>query len=135
MATQFFVSLPVKNLDKSVALFTRLGFKFNPQFTDKKAACMIVGDSSFVMLVLESFFQTFTPKKICDATQSVEVGLSISCDSREKVTEMVAKAVSGGASTPNPPQDHGYMYQHGFADLDGHQWDFTYMDMNAMPIS
>lgn len=133
MATQLYVSLPVKNLDKSVEFFTRLGFKFNPQFTDKNAACMIVGDDSFVMLLVESFFQTFTPKKICDATQYTEVGLCLSCESREKVTEMVAKAVSAGACTPQPPQDHGFMYHNGFEDLDGHQWDFMYMDTNAMP--
>ena len=135
MATQIYVNLPVKNLDSSVAFFTRLGFKFNPQFTDSKATCLVIGADSFVMLLVESFFQTFTPKKICDATQSTEVLVCLSCDSREKVDEMVALAVAAGATAPTAPQDHGFMYQYGFQDLDGHLWELMYMHMSAMPQS
>jgi len=131
MATQIYVNLPVKNLDSSVAFFTRLGFKFNTQFTDSNATCMIIGADSFVMLLVESFFQTFTPKKICDATQSTEVLVCLSCDSRDHVDEMVALALAAGASTPTAPQDHGY--RHGFQDLDGHMWELMYMDTSAMP--
>jgi predicted lactoylglutathione lyase len=132
MATQIFVNLPVKKLNASVAFFTRLGFEFNPQFTDENATCMIVAqDSIYVMLLVESFFKTFTPKPIADATKTTEVLLCLSCDSREAVDEMVAKAVAAGATTPNKPQDHGFMYQHGFQDLDGHLWELAYM--SAMP--
>ena len=133
MTTQIFVNLPVKNLDKSIEFFTRLGYKFNPKFTNENATCMIVGDDIFVMLLVEKFFQTFTKKAICDATQSTEVLVSLSCDSRAAVDEQVRKAVAAGATTPQAPQDHGWMYDHGFEDLDGHNWGLFYMDMSAMP--
>lgn len=133
MATQIYVNLPVKNLDRSVAFFTQLGFAFNPQFTDEKATCMIVGADIYVMLLVESFFKTFTHKPIADATQTTEVLLTLSRDSRAEVDGMVAKAVAAGATTPNRPQDHGFMYQHGFQDLDGHLWELVHMDASAMP--
>ena len=134
MPTQMFVNLPVKDLGKTVAFFTALGFKFNPQFTSEQATCMIVNDgASYVMLLLEPFFKTFTPKPIADATQTTEVLVTLSCDSRADVDELVKKAVTAGGTTPNHPQDHGNMYQHGFQDLDGHLWELMYMDMSAMP--
>lgn len=133
MTTQIYVNLPVRDLDKSIAFFTQLGYKFNPQFTDQNATCMIVGESIFVMLLVEKFFQTFTPKQICDASKSTEVLLCLSCDSREAVDALVRKAVAAGATTPNPPKDHGFMYGHGYQDLDGHLWELMYMDISAMP--
>lgn len=133
MPTQIFVNLPVKNLDKSIEFFTRLGYKFNPQFTNENATCMIVGDNIFVMLLVEKFFQTFTEKSLCDATKSTEVLVCLSCDSRAAVDEQVRKAVAAGATTPRAPQDHGFMYGHGFEDLDGHIWELMHMDMSAMP--
>jgi len=131
MATQIFVNLPVKNLDQSVAFFTRLGYKFNPQFTDENATCMIVSDDIYVMLLVERYFKTFTPKPIADATKTTEVLLCLSCESRAQVDEMVAKAVAAGGTTPNKPQDHGFMYQHGYQDLDGHMWELVHM--SGMP--
>ena len=133
MTTQIYVNLPVRDLDKSIAFFTQLGYKFNPQFTDQNATCMIVGESIFVMLLVEKFFQTFTPKQICDASKSTEVILCLSCDSRDAVDALVRKAVAAGATTPNPPKDHGFMYGHGYQDLDGHLWELMYMDISAMP--
>lgn len=133
MTTHIYVNLPVRDLDKSIAFFTQLGYKFNPQFTDQNATCMIVGESIFVMLLVEKFFQTFTPKQICDASKSTEVLLCLSCDSREAVDALVRKAVAAGATTPNPPKDHGFMYGHGYQDLDGHLWELMYMDISAMP--
>ncbi len=135
MATQIYVNLPVKNLDESVAFFTALGFKFNPHLTDENATCMIVGENIYVMLLVESYFKTFTPKAIADAKKSTEVLLCLSCDSRAEVDAQVAKAVGAGGSTPNKAQDHGFMYQHGFEDLDGHLWELAYMDMSAFPQS
>jgi len=131
MATQIYVNLPVKNLERSVEFFTRLGFGFNPQFTNENATCMIVSDDIYVMLLVEPFFQTFTPKPIADATRTTEVLLCLSSDSRAAVDDMVAKAVAAGGTTPNKAQDHGFMYQHGFQDLDGHLWELAYM--SAMP--
>ncbi len=131
MATKIFVNLPVKSLDKSVAFFTRLGFTFNPQFTDETATCMIVSEDIFVMLLTEEKFKTFTPKEICDATKSTEVLVCLSSASREEIDEMVRKAVAAGGTTCNEPQDHGFMYGHGFQDLDGHIWELVYMEPGA----
>ena len=128
MASQMFVNLPVKDLQRSVAFFTALGFSFNPQFTDDNATCMIVSEHNFVMLLVEPFFQSFTKKPLSDARRQTEVLVAISRDSRAAVEEIVAKAVAAGAATPMPPQDLGFMYQHGFEDLDGHQWEFFHME-------
>src|SRR5258708_7089507 len=132
MATKIFVNLPVKNLNESIEFFTKLGFSFNPQFTDETATCMIVSDDIFVMLLTYAKFKGFTPKAICDATKSTEVLVCLSCESRERVDEMVHKAVGAGGTTYNEPQDHGFMYGHGFQDLDGHIWELAYMDPNAI---
>ena len=128
MATQIFVNLPVKDLPRSVAFFTRLGFTFNPRFTDHNATCMIVGENIFVMLLVESFFKTFTKKALCDATRSTEVLVCLSCESRAQVDERVAQALAAGGAAPNEAKDHGFMYQHGFEDLDGHLWELIYME-------
>ena len=128
MATKIFVNLPVKNLDKSIEFFSQLGFRFNQQFTDETATCMIVTDDIFAMLLTEEKFKTFTPKEICDAKKYSEVLVALSYDSRSDVDDMVRKAVAAGGSTYNEPQDHGFMYAHGFQDLDGHIWEIFYMD-------
>ena len=127
MATQIYVNLPVKDLDRSVAFFTTLGFTFNPDFTDANATCMIVGENIFVMLLVEKFFQTFTPKPISDATRATEVLVCLSRDSREDVDGMVRKAVAAGGTIHKDSQDHGFMYAHGFTDLDGHIWELVHM--------
>jgi uncharacterized protein len=132
MAIKIFVNLPVKDLTRSVEFFTKLGFGFDEQFTDETATCMIVSDDIYVMLLTEEKFQTFTPKKICDAAKFTEVLVCLSLESRINVEEMVAKAVAGGASTYNEPQDHGFMYAHGFQDLDGHIWELIYMESTAV---
>lgn len=128
MATQIFVNLPVKDLPRTVAFFTALGYSFNPDFTDENATCMIVADNIFVMLLVEKFFKSFINKEICDATKSTEVLVCLSCDSRAHVDELVAKAVAAGGTIPRPPQDHGFMYGHSYEDLDGHIWELVYME-------
>jgi uncharacterized protein len=135
MATKIFVNLPVKDLNKSIEFFRKLGFKFNPQFTDENATCMIVGEDIFVMLLVEKFFKTFTKKEITDASKSTEVILCLSAESRVKVDEMISNAVKAGATTPTEKQDQGWMYGHGFQDLDGHLWEIMWMDTDAMPRS
>jgi uncharacterized protein len=132
MATQIFVNLPVKDLNRSIRFFTSLGFKFNAQFTDETATCMIVGEDIFVMLLTHEKFETFTPKQICDATKSTEVLVCLSCESRDQLDEMVRKAVAAGGTTYNNPQDHGFMYAHGFQDPDGHIWELVYMEPSAV---
>lgn len=134
MATQIFVNLPVKDLNRSVTFFTALGYTFNPQFTDENATCMIVSqDHIYVMLLVEKYFQTFTSKTIVDAKTSTEVLLCLSCESRAQVDGLVAKAVAAGGTTPTPAKDHGFMYQHAYQDLDGHVWELVYMAPGAVP--
>ena len=133
MGRQIYVNIPIKNMERSKAFFTSLGFGFNPQFTNDSGAGMIVADDIYVMLLTEGFFQGFTKKPVADATKSTEVLLCLSCQSRAEVDQLVGKALAAGGKAPNPPQDHGFMYGHGFEDLDGHQWELVYMDPNATP--
>ena len=132
MATKIFVNLPVKDLEKSMEFFGKLDFSFNPQFTDETAACMVVGEDIFVMLLTHPKFSAFTPNEICDARKSTEVLVALSTESRAKVDELVRKAVAAGGSTYNKPKDYGFMYGHGFQDLDGHIWETFYMDPKAI---
>lgn len=131
MSSQIYVNLPVKNLSQSLVFFKSLGFAFNAKYSDETAACMVVSDSIFVMLLTHDKFKTFSPNPICDAKQSTEVLLCLSQSSRSAVDELVVKAVAGGGNTYKAPQDHGFMYFHGFQDLDGHIWELMYMDANA----
>jgi len=132
MATQIFVNLPVKSLQNSIDFFTKLGYTFNPQFTDEKATCMIISDTIYVMLLTVPFFQTFTKKEIVDAHKALECSIAISADTKDAVNEMVDKAEAAGATIPNPASDYGFMYQHSFEDLDGHHWEYVWMDPNGV---
>lgn len=133
MNNQIYVNLPVRNLDRSVEFFTRLGYTFNPKFTDENATCMIVGENIFVMLLVEEFFRTFTAKAICDTGKATEVLIALPCASRTEVDEMVGKAIAAGGTAPRKPQDLGFMYTHGFEDPDGHYWEMFYMEPDAAP--
>ena len=133
MHKQIFVNLPVKDIDRTRAFFGSLGFSFNPQFSDDKALCMVISEHIYVMLLQESYFQTFTTKPVADAKTSTEVLTCLSCGSREEVDALVAKALAAGGRAPNEHKDYGFMYQHGFEDLDGHVWELMYMDPNAVP--
>ncbi len=135
MVKQIFVNLPIKNLNRSVTFFSALGFKFNPQFTDDNATCMILGENMFAMLLLEDFFKTFTEKPISDATKSTEVLTALSLRSRAQVDEMVEKALAGGGALSGEARDHGWMYHRSFHDLDGHIWEPFYMDEKGIPAS
>lgn len=128
MPRKIFVNLPVKDLQRSIDFFTALGFTFNQQFTDEKATCMVISDDIYAMLLTEERFLNFTNKKIADAFTSTEVLLSLTCESREEVDEMVSKAIAAGGSAPNPKQEYDFMYAHGFQDLDGHIWEVFWMD-------
>src|SRR5262249_3951432 len=128
LARKIFVNLPVKDLKKSMDFFGKLGFRFNSQFSDETGACMIVSDEIYVMLLTEAKFKGFTTKQICDATKSTEVLVCLSSESRDEVNELVHKAVAAGGKTYKEPQDYGFMYGHGFQDLDGHIWELAYME-------
>ena len=128
MPKQIFVNLPVKDLKRSMTFFDALGFGFDAKFTNDQAACLVIGDNIFAMLVTEPFFKTFTDKELCDAKKSTEVLVALSCDSRAHVDNLVAKAKAAGGTAPRASQDHGFMYGHGFEDIDGHIWDLFYME-------
>jgi predicted lactoylglutathione lyase len=127
MPTKIFVNLPVKDLDKSMGFFKKLGFSFNPQFTDETAACMVISDDIYAMLLTHKKFKEFTKKEIADATKTTEVLIALSMDSRDKVDSFVDKALSLGATKAREPADHGFMFERSFNDLDGHIWEiFTW---------
>lgn len=132
-ASKIFVNLPVKDLQKSIDFFTALGFAFNPDFTDDTATCMIISENIFAMLLTEKRFSEFTDRPIANAHQTTEVLIAIDQPSKETVDRMVKKAVAAGGTTYSKPQDHGWMYQHAFADLDGHQWELAWMDESQIP--
>ncbi len=131
-AKKMFVNLAVKNLDRSMQFFRNLGFEFNPQFSDDTAACMVISEENYTMLLTEPKFAQFNPKELCDAKKSAEVLIALSCNSREEVEDLVRKAVAGGGKIYAEPNDHGFMYQHGFQDPDGHIWEVFYMNPEAL---
>ncbi|MBA2354330.1 MAG: glyoxalase/bleomycin resistance/extradiol dioxygenase family protein [Acidobacteria bacterium] len=131
-ARKIFVNLSVRDLQKSMAFFGALGFTFNPQFTDDKAACMIVSEEAFVMLLLEPFFRTFTTRQICDTASQTEALLALSCSNRAEVDDLVDKALAAGGAAAMPANDHGFMYASSFYDLDGHHWEVLWMDPTAV---
>jgi predicted lactoylglutathione lyase len=132
VVTKIFVNLPVKDLNNTIDFFTKLGFKFNPQFTDENATCMIVGEDIFVMLLVEKFFKTFTKKEICDTSKDTEMIVALSVESREKVDQMINKAQESGGKETREPQDHGWMYGRSFEDINKHLWEIIYMDESAV---
>jgi predicted lactoylglutathione lyase len=132
MTTKIFVNLPVNDLNRTIEFFTKLDFKFNSQFTDENATCMIVGEDIFIMLLVEKFFKTFTKREICDTKKNTEVIVALSAESREKVDQMINKAIEAGGRESREPQDHGWMYGRSFEDIDGHLWEIIYMDETAL---
>lgn len=132
MKKEIIFNLPVKDLDKSTAFFTALGFSINPRFSNENAAFMdVVKDSIHVMLMTEAFFRSLIDKPLAQAKEANEVIICLSCDSREELDSLIAKAVAAGGRTPHPPEDHGFMYDQGFEDLDGHLWNLVWMAPQA----
>ncbi|MRV73876.1 glyoxalase/bleomycin resistance/extradiol dioxygenase family protein [Duganella sp. FT92W] len=125
-------NLPVQDLDKSKAFFSALGFTFNPKFSNANAAYMnIVDGSVHAMLSTEAFFQSLIGKPVVKAREGNEVVICLSCESREEVDSLIAKAVAAGGRTPHPPEDNGFMYDQGFEDIDGHLWNLVWMAPDA----
>jgi predicted lactoylglutathione lyase len=128
MSTKIFVNLPVKDLGRSMDFFTNLGYSFNKQFTDENAACLVISDDIYAMLLVEPFFKTFTKKDISDATKTTEAIIALGLDSRAQVDDLADKALAAGGSASNDTNDQGFMYTRSFSDLDGHLWELFYMD-------
>jgi len=129
---KLFLNLPVRDLKRSIAFFTKLGFSFNPQFTDDNATCMIVSEEAFVMLLVEARFRDFTKKQICDTRTQTEGIFAVSAASRDEVDSLVKAALAAGGTHASDPVDHGFMYGWSFHDLDGHHWEVIYMDPSAI---
>lgn len=126
-----FINLPVHELARSKQFFNELGFSFDSQYSDEKAACMVINDKAFAMLLEEPFFRTFTMNEPCDTKHSTEGLFALSCSSREEVDEMVNRAVAAGGSHAMPPNDYGFMYSWSFYDPDHHHWEVFWMDVEA----
>jgi uncharacterized protein len=133
MPTKIFVNLPVKDLKKTMSFFSALGFSFDPQFTDDNAACLIIGEHIYAMLLVETFFKTFTKKEICDPKKSIETILALSLENRNKVDNLADRAIESGGKKSREPEDHGWMYGRSFEDPDGHVWEVFCMDMSKAP--
>jgi len=135
MPTKIFVNLPVRDIAKSTEFFGKLGFAPNLQYTDETSACVAVSRNIYVMLLTEAKFRSLTPKVVCDATRNTEVLVSLSCDNRQEVDELVRKAVAAGGTACLQPPEQGIRYEHGFQDLDGHIWELTCLDGVGSPGS
>jgi uncharacterized protein len=133
MATKIFINLPVKDLNRSISFFTELGFSFNQQFTNEKGTCLIIGENINAMLLVEEFYATFTNKEICNAETTSEVLIAVSFETREKVDQIMEKAIQSGGTEYVETKDYGWMYQRTFLDIDGHHWEIFYMDESKIP--
>lgn len=132
MATKIFVNLPVKDLEKSKAFYTALGFTINPQFSDETAACVVISEDIYAMILTHDKFRQFTTRKVADATSTSEVITALSADSKDKVNEFAENAVKGGGTINNDPLDMGFMYSRSISDPDGHIWEAFWMDPSAL---
>ncbi len=136
MAKEIFVNLPTKDLENAKKFYQEIGFSINPQFTNDKAACIVISETIYVMILSEPFFKTFLRnKEIADAGKVTESLVALSADSREEVNNMADKAVAAGGTPLRDPEDHGFMYTRSFQDPDGHIWEIFWMDQSKMPQS
>jgi len=128
---KMFVNLPVRDLQRSIEFFSKLGFEFNRQFTGDQAACMVISGDTSVMLLVKPFFETLTERAVCDTSTHLQALLTLSCESRAEVDRVVKLAIENGGKPAGRPQDHGFMYDWSFYDLDGHGWGVAWMDSSA----
>ncbi|RZA19118.1 MAG: glyoxalase/bleomycin resistance/extradiol dioxygenase family protein [Proteobacteria bacterium] len=133
MATMIFVNLPVKDLAASRKFYSALGYTFNEQFSDESGACLVISNEIYAMLLTYPKFKGFAPNEIADAKKTTQVLNCLSCNSKDEVNAIVAKALKAGGTRYSPPQDHGFMFADSFQDLDGHVWEYMWMDMTAVP--
>ena len=133
MSTKIFINLPVADLPESKSFYSAIGFTINPQFTDETAACMVLSEEIYVMLLTKAKFAEFTNKTIGDTQKSTSVINALSLDNKEDINVMADKALQAGGKEPIEPKDYGFMQQRTFEDLDGHLWEVFYMDMENFP--
>ena len=131
MSTQIFINLPVADLPRSIAFWKALGYAHNPQFSDDSGACIVISEHIHIMVLTHAKWSGFTSKAICDTSKAAEVSLCLTCESRARVDELIARAVANGGTKEPKPTDHGFMYLQGFDDPDGHHWELFHM--SGMP--
>ena len=131
MPTQVFVNLPTSNVERSKEFFTGLGWRIEPNFTDANAACVVIDENIYLMMLTYDFFATFTDKPIMDPAKQLQVQTALSCDSRAEVDAMLEKALASGGAEPRPAQDMGFMYSRDFEDPDGNWFSILWMDPKA----
>ena len=127
MNKQIFLNVPVADLPKAMAFYKALGYSNNPEFSDDTGACIVISETIHVMLSTHAKFRQFTPKAICDTTRETEALFCLTCESRQEVDDLVAKALAAGGTTNDKAEDLGFMYSHSFVDPDGHQWGLFHM--------
>lgn len=130
MVKQMFVNLPVKNLKKTMRFWGSLGFKFNKDFTDKNATCMVIGRNMYAMLLVEKFFKSFNKRSVCNTKKDLEAITALQLGSKSEVDKLTAKALKAGARVART-YDYGWMYGASWYDLDGHNWEFFWMDIKG----
>lgn len=133
MANQVFINLPVKDVEKSMAFYTAMGFTNNPQFSDQSGKCMVWSENIFVMLLSHEKFASFATKPIADTKSKLAALFSLSTDSVEQMNEIVENGLKAGGTEPHEPRNYGFMQQHTVEDFDGHSWEIFYMDMSQFP--
>ena len=129
--THIFVNIPTNDLDRAKEFYTGLGFGINPLFTDENAACIVIDENIFFMVLTKEFFATFTDKAVADTATTAQALLAISRDSRDDVDTVLAAGLAGGGTEPKPVQDYGFMYSRDLEDPDGNILEFLYMDPEA----
>ncbi|KKB07835.1 VOC family protein [Devosia chinhatensis] len=132
MSKMIFVNVPVRDLAASMAYYKALGFSHNPDFTDETAACIVISETIFLMVLTHDKFRQFSSRPIPDPMEQTQALYALSCDSREDVDAIATAALGAGGSEYRPAQDMGFMYSRAIADVDGHVWEYVWMDMNGM---
>ena len=135
MSTKIFVNLPVTDLPRAIAFYAAIGFTLNPQFSDDTAACMVISEENYVMLLTHEKFKGFSDAPIPDAHKTAGLMVAVECGSREAVDAMTKAGLAKGGSEPRPAVDLGFMYNRTISDPDGHRWEPFHMDTSAMPKS
>lgn len=131
MPTNIFVNLPSSDLERSKAFYSSLGFSINPNFTDENAACVVLDENVYFMVLTREYFGTFTDKQIIDPKTQAQVSIALTRDSREEVDDVLAKGLAAGGSEPRPAQDYGFMYSRDLDDPDGNNLSFLFMEPAA----
>ncbi|HYZ61492.1 MAG TPA: VOC family protein [Acetobacteraceae bacterium] len=126
-----FVTIPVADLERSKAFFARLGFGYNPLFSDETAACMPVGEHAFVMLGTREKFAELSKLPMADPTTHALALFCFSVATRDEVDTVAEAALAAGGTEADGPEDFGFMYSRSFFDLDGHGWQVMWMDPAA----